>query len=438
MAPLERYRVPADPTGGGCAVRLVVRKERDTQARHGMRRNLVVLLGATALTAATLTGGTGTAAPAGRLVTYHGVSLRVPASWPVIDLDRHPATCARLDRHAVYLGTPGDTAACPPRILGRTETISLRPAAATAAPGSTVVPHGVPEAASRSTDHTGRYALAAAGVELTTTYGSRPELVDDVLATARVTESARPRTIRPAEAAPTSAMTKVPGSFRGYGFDTCAAPSSATMDAWLKKARFRAVGVYIGGGDLGCPNQENLNPSWVSRQTKKGWHVFAMYVGRQAPCSKEPYRIGGVKKAAGQARSDALDAVRQAAHYGLARGSIIMHDMEWYPRGGSCSTAVLKYLSQWTATINAHHYRSGVYSSRAAAIDELTAARKAGTHRMPGTIDFAQWDEKPTVHSRHIPEKYWVRHRMKQYRGAHNETHGGVTLNIDCDWLNVH
>lgn len=416
-------------------MRSVIRNNRTTQATH---RKVSILVGATVLVAtAALGGGTGAAAPAGRLVTYHGVSLRVPTGWPVIDLDRHPDTCARVDRHAVYLGTPSDSADCPPRIYGRTETISLRPAAATAAPGSAVVPRGVPEAAPRSTDHTGRLALAAAGVELTTTYGSRPELVDAALASARITEHAHPRTIREPENEP-AVSTKVPGTFHGYGFDSCAAPTSKTMDAWLAKARFRAVGVYIGGGDLGCPNQPNLNPAWVARQTGKGWHVFAMYVGRQAPCSGEPYRITSAAKASGQAKADATDAVRQAKHYGLAAGSIIVHDMEFYPRGGSCSTAVLRYLSTWTATINALHYRSGVYSSRAAAIDELVAARRAGTYRMPGTIDFAQWDKKPTVASSYIPSSYWVGHRMKQYWGAHSETHGGIKINIDADWLYVH
>ena len=191
-------------------MRAVSRNNRTTPRKH---RKVSALVGATALVAtAALGSGTGAAAPAGKLVTYHGVSLRVPAAWPVIDLARHPDTCARLDRHAVYLGTPGDSADCPPRILGRTETISLRPAAATAAPGSTVLARGVPEAAPRSTDHTGRVALAAAGVELTTTYGNRPELVDAVLASARITEKARPRAIREPESEP-AVSTKVPGTF---------------------------------------------------------------------------------------------------------------------------------------------------------------------------------------------------------------------------------
>ncbi|MGH8964309.1 MAG: glycoside hydrolase domain-containing protein [Actinomycetes bacterium] len=37
-----------------------------------------------------------------------------------------------------------------------------------------------------------------------------------------------------------------------------------------------------------------------------------------------------------------------------------------------------------------------------------------------------------------IPDHWWQPHRrIKQYRGGHNETHGGVTLNIDSDSLDA-
>ena len=63
-----------------------------------------------------------------RRVTYDGVALEVPASWPVFNLATHPAICPSLSRHAVYLGTPGPDPACPAQVLaGKTESVQLMP-----------------------------------------------------------------------------------------------------------------------------------------------------------------------------------------------------------------------------------------------------------------------------------------------------------------------
>lgn len=374
------------------------------------------------------------AAPPGtRPVRYHGVSLRVPASWPVVDLARHPGTCARVDRHAVYLGTPAEGADCPPAIAGRTETVSLRPTtAAGVAPEAATMPRSVPRSPSRGAS----WALSPAGVTLTVTYGAAPRQVDTILAGAGYTADARPTNTAPAEAA-AKPWTTVPGTAATVrGFDACQAPTSATMDAWRKDSSYQAVGVYIGGGDLGCPDQPHLSASWVHQQAGHGWHIFPLYVGRQAPCSDQPYKI--VKgEAIRQGTADGADALARARKYGMAKGTIIVDDMEYYDRGGHCSVAVLNYLRGWIEKLDNNGYRSGVYSSRAAAIDDLVAAREAGHYRMPGTIDFAQWDDEATVQNDHIPPTYWVHHRLKQYKGGHNEKHGGVKINIDSDYLDV-
>ncbi len=397
--------------------------------------------------AAIVVGGASWAAPdhenGTRQVRYHGVNLRVPVSWPVIDLDRQPTECPRLDRHAVYLGTPGPRTSCPPRIVGRTETITLRTQPTSVRSDTRMQPTGMPAAMPASTQHLTRWALQSAGVLLTATYGRNRGQISRILAHGTLSRTARrhrvppPTTGRAPRPQRVESATVVPGTFTGHGFDACQAPTNRVMDAWYASSPYRAIGVYIGGGDLGCPDQPNLNPAWVSRHTAKGWHIFPMYVGRQAPCGDEPYRmtVGG---AAAQARADADDAARQAAGYGMANGSVIINDMEYYPRGGSCSTAVLTYLSAWTQRLHLRNYRSGVYSSRAAAIDDLIAARPSGRYTMPGTIDFAQWDGHATVQDPHIPDYYWVQHhRMKQYRGGHNEKYGGITINIDSDWLDL-
>ena len=83
-----------------------------------------------------------------------------------------------------------------------------------------------------------------------------------------------------------------PGTFVGYGFDACTAPSSATMTAWLASP-YRAVGIYFGGVNRGC-TQPNLTAAWVAEQQAAGWHLIPLYVGPQASCTTsaktEPHR----------------------------------------------------------------------------------------------------------------------------------------------------
>src|SRR5215831_2953152 len=66
--------------------------------------------------------------PALRLVTYRGYSFKVPANWRVVHLAQHRRACVRFDRHAVYLGTPSPSQACPSRLLGTTEAMLVEPA----------------------------------------------------------------------------------------------------------------------------------------------------------------------------------------------------------------------------------------------------------------------------------------------------------------------
>src|ERR1022692_1081444 len=63
-----------------------------------------------------------------RTVTYHGVSLRVPAAWKVLNLSRHPAASPRLNAPGVYPGGPGPAPSCPAGAAGRAEAVWIRSA----------------------------------------------------------------------------------------------------------------------------------------------------------------------------------------------------------------------------------------------------------------------------------------------------------------------
>ncbi|GAA3337497.1 hypothetical protein GCM10020358_14000 [Amorphoplanes nipponensis] len=69
--------------------------------------------------------------------------------------------------------------------------------------------------------------------------------------------------------------------------------------------------------------------------------------------------------------------------------------------------------------------------------DQVTTYDAVGYAR-PDYLDFARWDGVATVSDPAIPAGYWAPHRrMKQYRGGHDETWGGVTINIDNDYLDL-
>ena len=88
--------------------------------RRAVPRGGAVLL---ALLIAAVSAPAAPAAPAVKLVRYHDIVLRVPASWPVYRLAGEPHRCIRFDRHAVYLGTPGASQRCLSRAAGRTEAL---------------------------------------------------------------------------------------------------------------------------------------------------------------------------------------------------------------------------------------------------------------------------------------------------------------------------
>jgi hypothetical protein len=72
-------------------------------------------------------GATTTTTAALRTVSYGGATFEVPSAWPVYDLTATPHRCARFDTHAVYLGHQAADAACPARILGKTEAVQVEP-----------------------------------------------------------------------------------------------------------------------------------------------------------------------------------------------------------------------------------------------------------------------------------------------------------------------
>jgi uncharacterized protein YraI len=223
--------------------------------------------------------------------------------------------------------------------------------------------------------------------------------------------------------------------FNGYAFDACTAPSVSTMKAWTASP-FDGVGVYVGGVNRSCA-QPNLTPTWVSTVSAQGWRLIPIYVGHQAPCT------GGVNKltftassAAADGTADAADAVAKAKALGMLPGSAIYGDMENYSTAdATCRTAVLTFVSAWTNELHRQGYLSGMYANLSLGATQLSDAYNSTTYARPDALWIARWDSNPALTGwAGIPDSQWSSHqRGKQYRGDHNETYGGVTINIDSD-----
>ena len=222
----------------------------------------------------------------------------------------------------------------------------------------------------------------------------------------------------------------------GYAFDACSAPPLATMQAWKTASPYRGVGVYIGGVSRSCA-QPNLTAAWVTATSLQGWRIIPIYVGYQAPCTRRP----NVKKftditAESLGTADAADAVLQAQALGMLPGSAIYGDMEHYsPADAACRTAVLTYVSAWTNELHRLGYLAGMYTNFSSGAKQLSEAYVAPAYARPDALWVARWDGIATLTDwAGIPNAHWSNHqRGKQYRGDHDETHGGVKINIDSN-----
>jgi|GEM_PF-1235066 len=377
-----------------------------------------------------------------KVVTYRGYRLLVPRAWPVYDLARNPSVCVRFNRHAVYLGQPSSSQRCPAHAAGRTEAILVSPVGAgAAAAGLLSAGDATPVGAGADA---GTLFNRAHGVLVTATWRRDAAAIRRALglrslsALAPLPGAAAPgsRVPRPRDAARiASGAPALPGQvYTGPGFDVCSAPSYAQMAAWGSSS-YRAIGVYIGGVNMACA-QPNLTAAWVSQESSSGWHLLPIYVGLQAPSNSCGCAGISSAAAASQGTAAALDAVSKAQALGLGAGNPIYFDMEAYPRGGANTAAVLSFLAAWTSELHAKGYRSGVYSSDYSGMYDLRAQVGTG-YSEPDVVWFANWNGAANTDDAVLDPDWSDHQRVHQYNGGQNETHGGVTLNIDGDYTDA-
>jgi hypothetical protein len=238
-----------------------------------------------------------------------------------------------------------------------------------------------------------------------------------------------------------------PGTFTGMGFDACAAPSATTMDKWMRAREnpYRAVGVYISGGLRAC-SQPNLTASWVSHVSSTGWRILPLTVGPQASCSGFRLRVSDnptstYSRARAQGRAEATTAAATASGLGLVPRSTLFYDMEsWHTGYERCDASTLWFLSAWSNELHRRGYTAGVYSSASTGVrllDRIASAPPSG-FVVPDQIWYAEWNDRANTATGYINPANWATHaRVHQFYGGHKATNGGVSLNIDSNWVDL-
>jgi hypothetical protein len=224
----------------------------------------------------------------------------------------------------------------------------------------------------------------------------------------------------------------------GAGFDTCSAPSLSNMQAWYRVAPYRDVGIYIGGENRAC-SQENLTSSWIDAVVATGYGLIPIWVGLQAPCST--LNVDKMSEdpitAHAQGKTAADDAMAAAQALGLQRGSIVYDDMESYgATPGPCEDAVDAFVDGWAAQLKTDGYFSGVYGSTCGS----GVSDWASSAHVPSDVWGANWNGENTVWNLScVDNALWNGRRdrrVHQFNGSVTRTFNGVTMNVDEDCEN--
>ncbi|CAM5405676.1 hypothetical protein SAVIM338S_02078 [Streptomyces avidinii] len=398
----------------------------------------------------------------GRTVDYRGLRLTVPADWRIVDLEREPEACLRLDLPTLYLGRAGTQGDCGAAraVARRADTLHLEPF--DGAPPRADIPtvpadEGDPLPKVRGDSNEIRYALRRAGVMATVSYGATPEAVRGVLGRATRALTAppgrdpapRPGPVRPPVSAE-PAVSLGPGSgrrkaaqepYRGEGFDACTAPTQRAMNTWSTDSPFGAVGIYIGGRARACA-QPQLTAGWVTRQIDAGWHLMPIWVGPQPWHSSGTGLSTDPSEATDQGRAAAEGAAQAATALGLAEDTVLYNDLENYTDRATWDAPVVAYLTAWTVRLHELGYRAAAYVSASSGAKALSAHYDQAPDAMPDVLWVARWNGAASVADADLGlpagTRQWAgARRAHQFRGDHDATYGDVTINIDRNWVDV-
>jgi hypothetical protein len=225
------------------------------------------------------------------------------------------------------------------------------------------------------------------------------------------------------------------------GFDACVLPSTSAMQTWWNDSPYYNYYLYIGGSEKANCGGATLSSSWISTVVNQGWDLAFIWVGPQMPssCSSDGWGDTislNTSTAYSQGENQAIAAYNKLVNLSVnVTNAPVIYDLEAYNGGSSCRAAAKSFMKGWADQMAvAPAQLSGTYGSACASyIDDF-----ASDGNPPDFVDPAAWGSGQSTSS--IPcvsSTHWTHNqRHKQYAGGHNETYGGVTINIDNDCAN--
>lgn len=230
------------------------------------------------------------------------------------------------------------------------------------------------------------------------------------------------------------------------GFDKCEIASEEELRRWSQHSPYRAVNLYIGGALRACDNAA-LDARLLAALTAQGWTFIPTWVGPQAPCTDYSQKFDLTPATAfAQGRSEAEKALVVASQLALAdangAGAVIYYDLEAYDgQDAACVEAAHAFVTGWTQRLQESSSYAGLYAL--ACNPPMT--RYADALPAPDAVWFAAWTEgqyRPDMTVMRdlptwcvAPTAWSQQQRIRQYTGSHDETWGGVTLEIDSNIL---
>ena len=225
------------------------------------------------------------------------------------------------------------------------------------------------------------------------------------------------------------------------GFDACTLPSTSAMQTWWTYSPYYNYYLYIGGSEKANCGGATLSSSWITTVTNQGWDLVFIWVGPQMPstCSGRSwaYTISlNTSTAYSQGQNEAAAAYNKLVNLSVnVNNAPVVYDLEGYNGGSSCRAAAQSFMKGWADQLAlAPAQKSGTYGSACSSyIDDF-----ASDGNPPDFVWPADWDGNPSTSSVScVSSSHWIyNQRHKQYRGGHNETYGGVTINMDSDCAN--
>ena len=226
-------------------------------------------------------------------------------------------------------------------------------------------------------------------------------------------------------------------AFIGSGLDACEVPTLSQLQTWWTNSPYHSVNLYIGGALRACSNAA-LTHTYVSQMSAQGWSFIPTWVGPQTSCYNSSYSnfiSNDPSTAYNQGISEANAATTIATALGMGH-TVIYYDLEAYTATQVCRDAARSFMSGWSLQLRTLGFSAGVYGSPCTSyITDFVSSTNVPDVVWPAVWAYSAYSANASVFGLIcMDDTLWSNHqRIRQYAGGHDETWGGVTLNIDSN-----